>query len=90
MNREDIKTELVPLVYELFKDQGFEIDNIETADFVDDIGMDSIMFISMVIKIESQFGINVPSDLLLIENFMNIDGIITNIISVIGTSKSRV
>ena len=79
MNREDIKTELVPLVCELFKSQGCEIDNIETADFVDDIGMDSIMFISMVIKIESQFGINVPSDLLLIENFKDIDRIIKTI-----------
>lgn len=85
MSSEDIKTELVPLVRELFKAQGYEIDNIETADFVDDIGMDSIMFISMVIKIESQFGINVPSDLLLIENFKNIDGIITNIIIPIMT-----
>ncbi|MCI8372835.1 MAG: hypothetical protein HFI75_10680 [Lachnospiraceae bacterium] len=32
-------------------------------------------------EIESQFGINnVPSDLLLIENFKDVDGIITNII----------
>lgn len=80
MNREEIKKELVQLVCELFKDQGYEIDNIETADFVDDIGMDSIVFISMVIKIESQFGIKVPSDMLLMENFKDIDRIVTNII----------
>ena len=38
------------------------------------------MFISMVMKIESQFDINVPSDMLLIENFKDIDGIIANFI----------
>lgn len=80
MNREEIKKELVQLVSEHLKDNGYEIDNIETADLVDDIGIDSIMFISMAIKIESQFDINVPSDMLLLENFRDIDGIITNII----------
>ena len=47
MTTETIKHEVIELISELFKDKGFDIDIIEYVDLIDDLGMDSITFISM-------------------------------------------
>ena len=38
--------------------------------------MDSITFISIVIEIESRFGIEVPDEMLQMENFKTVDDIV--------------
>ena len=48
--------------------------------------MDSITFISIVVEVEDLFGITVPDDMLLMENFRDIDGII----QIIENSKNAV
>ncbi len=60
----------------LFPDSGVDKDVLEYTDLMDDLGMDSITFISIVVEIEDVFEITVPDDLLLMENFRNVDSII--------------
>ena len=43
---------------------------------IDDLGMDSITFISIIVEIEDMFGITIPDEMLLIENFRNVDEIV--------------
>ena len=85
MTAETIKQEVIELISELFKDKGFDIDIIEYVDLIDDLGMDSITFISIVVEIEAHFGIEVPDDMLLLENFKCVD----DIISVIENGLSK-
>lgn len=72
----EIKTEVIQIISELFKDKGFDTDIIEYADLVDDMGMDSITFISIVVELEAKFNITVPDDMLLMDNFKKVDDIV--------------
>lgn len=75
MNTESIKKELISLVSTLFADNGFDVDMIEYADLVDDLGMDSILFVSLIVEIEFLFGITIPDDMLEQENFNTLEKI---------------
>ena len=77
MTTETIKQEVIELISELFKDKGFDIDIIEYVDLIDDMGMDSITFISIVVEVEAHFGIEVPDDMLLLEKFKCVDDIVS-------------
>ena len=61
---------------EMVKEKLLEIDMIEYADWLDDLGMDSMIFISIIIEIEKEFGITVPDDMLLMENFRNVNDVV--------------
>lgn len=76
MTIENIKKELINLVSTLFADKGFDVDIIEYVDLIDDLGMDSITFISLIVEIESLFDIQFPDDFLLMDKFKNVDDII--------------
>lgn len=75
MTREVIKEKVIDLVGDLFSDLDFDKDILEYIDLIDDAGMDSITFISIVIEIEAIFEITVPDDMLLKEYFRNVDAI---------------
>ena len=77
MTAETIKQEVIELISELFKDKGFDIDIFEYVDLIDDLGMDSITFISIVVEVETHFGIEVQDDMLLLENFKCVDDIVS-------------
>ena len=63
MTTETIKQEVIELISDLFKDKGFNIDIIEHVDLVNDLGMDSLIFISIVMEIEAHFDIaNCPQN----------------------------
>lgn len=85
MTTETIKQEVIELISELFKDKGFDIDIFEYVNLIDDMGMDSITFISIVVDVEANFGIEVPDDMLLFENFKCVD----DIVSVIENELSK-
>ncbi len=74
---DDIRNEVINLISELFLDKGFDADIIEYIDLIDDAGMDSITFISIIVEIEAKFDIIVPDDMLLMDNFRNVDDIVT-------------
>ena len=77
MTTEIIKQEVIELISELFKDKGFDIDIFEYVDLIDDLGMDSITFISIVVEIEAHFDIEVPDEMLMLENFKCVDDIVS-------------
>lgn len=76
MTAEKIKTEVVQLISELFANKEFEADIIEYVDLVDDLGMDSITFISVIVEIEAKFNITIPDDMLLMDNLKKFDDIV--------------
>lgn len=76
MTKSEIKTGVIFLISKLFADKGLDTDIIEYIDLIDDAGMDSITFISIVVEIEAKFDIMVPDEMLLIENFRKIDKIV--------------
>ena len=76
MNRDEIKEKLIPLCAEIFKDSNVDTDLLEYVDFADDLGMDSITFITLIVELEATFDITVPDDLLLMDNFKNMDDVV--------------
>lgn len=86
MNSDEIKNKLIDMIQNLFSDSGVDKDILPYVDLIDDLGMDSITFISIVVEVEELFGITVPDDMLLMENFKDIDGII----QIIENSKNAV
>ena len=83
METERIKAELICLISEMFKDKGFDVDVVEYVNLIDDAGMDSITFISLIVEIEARFNIIVPDELLLMEKFSNVDEIVAIIENVL-------
>lgn len=77
MEREVIIRKIIKIIAELLPDQLSESDLIQYADLIDDLGMDSITFISILVKIESCFEIIITDDLLILENFRYVDNIAT-------------
>ena len=77
MTTETIKQEVIEVISELFKNKGFDIDLLEYVDLINDLGMDSITFISIVVEIEAHFDIEVPDDMLLLEKFKCVDDIVS-------------
>ncbi len=84
MKENHIKKEIKTIVVKLFDDTGFQIDVIDCLDLIDDLGMDSITFISLIVEIESLFKITIPDDLLLMDKFNNIDNISLLVEKILG------
>ena len=76
MSKESIKQEIIELVSELFKDQDVDIELIEYVDLSDDLGMDSLTFMTILVEVEDRFKITIPDEMLLIENFKCVDDIV--------------
>jgi len=89
MTTENIKSELIILISTLFKEKGFDTELIEYSDLVNDVGMDSITFISMVVEIESHFNMEVPDDFLLMEYFKFLDDVVIIIADVISSKNKK-
>ena len=81
MTENEIKAEVITLVSELIADNGFDVDIIEYLDLIDDVGMDSLTFVSIVVEIETRFDILVPDEMLLMDNFRKVDDIVALIIN---------
>ena len=75
MENNEIRSNIIRMISDLFPDSGIDADVIEYVDLIDDLGMDSVSFISIVIEVESLFNIIVPDDMLLLECFRNVDKI---------------
>lgn len=73
---DDIKSKLIDIMSTVFVSDSFDLDLIEHVDLVDDWGMDSIVFISIIVEVETHFEIMIPDDLLEMNNFKSIDNIV--------------
>ncbi len=72
---ENVREKLIELLIELFQNQSFDVGIIEHVDLIDDVGIDSLTFISLVVEIEAKFEINIADEKLLISNFRTVDDI---------------
>ncbi len=84
MNIEPIRKELIEICSHIFQYSDLSNDVLEYLDFADDLGMDSVSFVSLVIEIENYFNITIPDDMLVLDNFRRID----TIVPIIETEKA--
>ena len=87
MERNEIKIKVVDILNTLFPTSGIDTSILEYVDLIDDLGMDSMTFISIVVEIEFVFNIIVPDDILLMENFKNVDDIVGVIENMMSTTQ---
>ena len=80
MKKEAIRERLTALCADVFQNSEIDVDLVEHADFFDDLGMDSITFITLIVEIEVAFDITIPDDLLIMNYFKNV-GVIAQIIA---------
>lgn len=78
MNREMIKQRLSEICKRVFVLHDLLV-NIECIDLIEDLGMDSITFITLIVEIEDCYAIILPDDSILMENFRNANQIISMI-----------
>ena len=89
MDKREQKEKLLSVCRELFRDTGVDLDLIEYIHFVDDLGMDSITFISLVVELEGQFQLEVPDEMLLIENFEDFDKTMETLTTILSAEEKR-
>lgn len=73
---EGIKEKVIGIIAELFAQENVDRDLLEYVNLVDDLGMDSLTFISIVVEVESVFGIEVPDEVLLMEEWQTVEKIV--------------
>lgn len=76
MDSSDIKSKVIEMLSESFVIEHIDIDLLQYADLLDDLGMDSLIFIAIVVEVEDTFGIIIPDEKLQMENFRNVDSIV--------------
>lgn len=76
MQIEEIKSELIGIIIKLLGKTYKELELIEYIDLFDDLGINSITFVSLVVEIEVHFNIVIPDYLLLMEYFRNVNDIV--------------
>ena len=76
MNATEIRSKLVHICKTIFTSSECDFNDINSIDFINDWGMDSIMFISLIVSIEDCFEISIPDDLLHIDYFNSIEHIV--------------
>lgn len=77
MTKEEIKKTVIDIIYNMFLEANLDKNMVEYIDLAEDVGMNSIYYISIIIEIETQFGITLPDECILMENFRNVDKIVT-------------
>ena len=65
----EIKEKIIEIMSGLFSDSGVDTDILEYVDLIDDLGMDSINFVSLIIELEVTFDVQIPDEWLLMERF---------------------
>ncbi len=73
-----LRETLIDMSYDFFTSECgllIEKDILADVDFILDLSMDSLMYISFIIKIEEIFEITIPDDFLIMDNFNSIDSI---------------
>ena len=65
----EIKEKIMGIMSGLFSDSGVDTDILEYVDLIDDFGMDSINFVSLIIELEEAFEVQIPDEWLLMEKF---------------------
>lgn len=69
MEKNEIKAKIIGIMSNLFQNSDVDTDVLEYVDLIDDLGMDSVNFISLIIELEAEFDIQIPDDQLLMDKF---------------------
>ncbi len=77
MRKSEIKVKILEIMSILFQNSGVDTDVLEYVDLIDDLGMDSVDFISLIIELEAEFDIQIPDDWLLIDKFRECSSILS-------------
>lgn len=77
MEKSEIKVKILEIMSILFQNSGVDTDVLEYVDLIDDLGMDSVNFISLIIELEAKFDIQIPDDWLLIDKFRECSSILS-------------
>ena len=75
MNGVEVKDKIIVILADLFSNPGVDREVLEYVDLVDDLGMDSISFISIIIELETAFNVQVSDEWLNIEKFRDYSAI---------------
>ena len=67
----EIKEKIIGILAKLFAESGVDADVLEYVDLTDDLGMDSVSFISLIIELEAEFDIQIPDEWLMTDKFQN-------------------
>lgn len=69
MEKSEIKVKILEILSNLFQNTGIDTDVLEFVDLIDDLGMDSVNFISLIVELEAEFDIQIPDEWLLMDKF---------------------
>lgn len=69
MEKSEIKAKILEILSNLFQNTGIDTDVLEYVDLIDDLGMDSVNFISLIVELEAEFDIQIPDEWLLVDKF---------------------
>ena len=89
MEKSEIKVNILEILGILFQNSGVDTDVLEYVDLIDDLGMDSVNFIALIIELEAEFDIQIPDDMLLLENFKCVDDIVSVIENELSNKSER-
>ena len=87
-----IKEKIIEIMSGLFSNSGVDTDILEYVDLIDDLGMDSINFVSLIIELEATFDVQIPDEWLLMEKFRTFSQIYSAVDALInekGTGTSN-
>lgn len=87
MCKDCIKEKVVDILSKIFYYKSVDKDLIEYVDLIDDLEIDSISFISMLVEIESAFGITIPDDFLLVNYFSTVEDIVNLVKSMLEAKE---
>ena len=77
MEKSEIKVKILEILSILFQNSGVDTDVLEYVDLIDDLGMDSVNFISLIVELEAEFDIQIPDEWLLIDKFRECSSILS-------------
>ena len=86
MEHKQIKEKILDLLSGLFADSEIDRSVLEYVDLVDDLGMDSINFISLIVELESTFQIKIPDEWMLVQKFQTYS-LIENVVEVLISAE---
>lgn len=89
MEQTTIKEKTIHILDNMFSDSRIDKDVIEYVDLVDDLGMDSINFISLIIELETLFDVQIPDDWMLIERFRSYSLIYSAIVELLAQKETE-
>lgn len=87
MEKSEIKVNILEILGILFQNSGVDTDVLEYVDLIDDLGMDSVNFISLIVELEAEFDIQIPDEWLLMDKFRECPSILSAVEELIAQKE---